>query len=135
MTAISADVACSHCGLPVPSGLVEDDDSEQFCCHGCRTAFGILRANGLDQYYGFAGRRTSPVRASGRSYDEFDHPAFQALYVRGTSDALLSVELYLEGVHCASCVWLVERVPLAFDANPHNRDYLLAKARRSSHNF
>ena len=112
MTAISADVACSHCGLPVPSGLLEDDDSEQFCCHGCRTAFGILRANGLDQYYGFAGRRTSPVRASGRSYDEFDHPAFQALYVRGTSDALLSVELYLEGVHCASCVWLVERVPL-----------------------
>lgn len=30
---------------------------------------------------------------------------------------------------------VVERVPLAFDANPHNRDYLLAKARRSSHNF
>ena len=30
---------------------------------------------------------------------------------------------------------VVERVPLAFDANPHNRNYLLAKARRSSHNF
>jgi GTP cyclohydrolase II len=30
---------------------------------------------------------------------------------------------------------VVERVPLAFDANPHNRDYLLAKARRSSHNL
>jgi len=30
---------------------------------------------------------------------------------------------------------VVERVPLAFDANPHNLNYLLAKARRSSHNF
>jgi GTP cyclohydrolase II len=30
---------------------------------------------------------------------------------------------------------VVERVPLVFDANPHNKNYLLAKALRSSHNF
>lgn len=106
------DVACSHCGLPVPEGFVEAGAPTQFCCAGCRTAYGILHEHGLDRYYGFADRRTSPVRASGRSYEEFDHEAFRSLYVTITPEGLSRVELFLEGVHCASCVWLVERVPL-----------------------
>jgi Cu2+-exporting ATPase len=54
----------------------------------------------------------APVQLSGRSFEEFDHPAFHDLYVRRTVDGLSRVALVLEGVHCASCVWLVERVPL-----------------------
>jgi len=107
-----AEVACSHCGLPVPEGFLEDGSVTQFCCAGCRTAFAILRDHGLDQYYAFADRRTSPVRATGRTYEEFDHDAFRTLYVTRTAEGLARVELFLEGVHCASCVWLVERVPL-----------------------
>lgn len=108
----STDVICSHCGLPVPSGLIEEGASPQFCCHGCTTAFAILHEHGLESYYGFAERREAPVRASGRSYEEFDHPAFAERYVTTQSDGLSRMELYLEGVHCASCVWLVERMPL-----------------------
>ncbi|QJR37019.1 heavy metal translocating P-type ATPase [Gemmatimonas groenlandica] len=112
MPSAAADVLCAHCGLPVPEGLLEVDAEQQFCCSGCHTAFGILHAHGLDSYYGFAERREAPVRASGRSYDEFDHPAFANLYVTALPNGLSRTELYLEGVHCASCVWLVERVPL-----------------------
>ena len=106
------EAACTHCGLSVPQGFVEPDATLHFCCGGCRAAFGILREHGLEQYYGFAERRTNPVRRSGRTYAEFDHPAFRSLYVRQGHGGLSRVELYLEGVHCASCVWLVERVPL-----------------------
>jgi Cu2+-exporting ATPase len=109
---VAADVACAHCSLPVPSGLFDAQASHQFCCTGCHTAFTILHEHGLDSYYGFADRRESAVRASGRSFDEFDHPAFAALYVTRTLEGLRRTELYLEGVHCASCVWLVERMPL-----------------------
>lgn len=108
----SVDVACSHCGLAVPAGLVEEGAERQFCCTGCHTAFAILHEHGLDSYYGFAERREAPVRATGRSYEEFDHPAFTDLYVQPLPNGLARTELYLEGVHCASCVWLVERVPL-----------------------
>ncbi|MBY0491876.1 MAG: heavy metal translocating P-type ATPase [Gemmatimonadaceae bacterium] len=110
--AAPADVACAHCGLAVPPGLVEHGAERQFCCTGCHTAFAILHEHGLDSYYGFAERREAPVRATGRSYEEFDHPAFSALYVQALPNGLARTELYLEGVHCASCVWLVERVPL-----------------------
>jgi P-type Cu2+ transporter len=108
----ATEVLCAHCGLPVPSGLIDDTAPQQFCCTGCTTAFAILHEHGLDSYYGFAERRESPVRASGRSYEEFDHPAFAERYIRTQADGLSRTELYLEGVHCASCVWLVERMPM-----------------------
>ncbi|MCL4866558.1 MAG: heavy metal translocating P-type ATPase metal-binding domain-containing protein, partial [Gemmatimonadales bacterium] len=103
---------CAHCGLPVPPGLVVPDRGDQFCCTGCEAVWGILHEAGLEGYYRLPERRGLAVATSGRSFEEFDHPAFHALYVRSRPDGLLETELYLEGVHCSACVWLVERVPL-----------------------
>ncbi len=103
---------CAHCRLPVARGLVDPATTNQFCCAGCRTVFLLLHDTGLDGYYRLAERRALAVSASGRRFEEFDHPAFHALYVRTRPDGLLETELYLEGVHCSACVWLVERVPL-----------------------
>ena len=111
-TAVAEAVTCAHCRGPVAEGDVDTLAARQFCCAGCRTAFAIIHEHGLDQYYGLGETRTAPVRASGRSFEEFDHETFQALYVPRRDDGLASIDLYLEGVHCASCVWLVERVPL-----------------------
>jgi Cu2+-exporting ATPase len=108
----SEAAVCVHCGLDVPSGALDPDEAVQFCCAGCRTVYAILHEHGLGQYYEFAEQRGAPVRITGRRYEEFDHPAFHELYVRSRADGLAEVDLYLEGVHCASCVWLVERVPL-----------------------
>ncbi len=107
------DVACAHCTLPVPDGFLEPAAPRQFCCAGCRTAWSIIHEHGLEDYYAFAERREGPVDASGRSYVEFDHEAFHALYVKGVRGGLVECDLYLERVHCASCVWLVEKMPLA----------------------
>ncbi len=106
------DAACTHCGLPVPSGLIAPGAARQFCCSGCRAAYEILHDHGLDRYYRLGDARRAAVRPTGRSYEEFDHEAFQKLYVRPLPEGRARVDLYLEGVHCASCVWLVERVPL-----------------------
>lgn len=109
---VAEAATCAHCALPVPEGFLDEGAHAQFCCSGCRTAYAIIREHGLDQYYGFGERKAAPVRSTGRSYEEFDHEAFRALHVTTTSDGLSRTELFLEGVHCASCVWLVERVPL-----------------------
>ena len=103
---------CAHCGLDVPAGLVEAGAERQFCCTGCRTAYAILNEHGLGQYYAFGEKRDLPVRPTGKRYEEFDHEAFRTLYVTPMKGGLCRTELYLEGVHCSSCVWLVERVPL-----------------------
>ena len=112
MVAATDVVTCTHCRLPVPLGLVVPGADRQFCCAGCRTAFSILDEHGLTGYYEIADRRDAAVAASGRTFEEFDHATFRDLYVRRTADGLAQVDLYLEGVHCGACVWLVERVPL-----------------------
>lgn len=106
---------CTHCDLPVPKALVVEGALHQFCCSGCEAVFSILHQHGLDGYYSLPDKRHEAVRATERSYAEFDHPTFTELYVRTNADGISRVELYLEGVHCSSCVWLVEKMPLLLD--------------------
>jgi len=108
-------VSCSHCALPVPAALVESDGDLQFCCHGCRAVYAMIHDQGLGRYYDLIGEdeeRGLPARTTGRSYEEFDDPSFHELYVRPAVGGLLATDLYLEGVHCTACVWLVEKVPV-----------------------
>jgi Cu2+-exporting ATPase len=111
-------VECRHCGLPVPAGLVEDGAELQFCCNGCRVAYEVIHEHGLDGYYDIKARIEAPEQAaqrSGKSFAEFDDPAFHELYCRAMPSGLATVELYLEGVHCAACVWLVEKLTVVVD--------------------
>lgn len=107
---------CAHCTLPVPDGLVEPGAERQFCCHGCATAYGVITSCNLAAYYDLL-RRTSqeraPAKVSRRAYAEFDDPTFHALYCQSLphDGGMLRTELLLEGVHCAACVWLVEKLP------------------------
>lgn len=110
----AVETLCEHCGLVVPLGLVEEGVAWQFCCQGCRTAHEIINSCDLSRYYELREVSAGGVRASrgtGSKYAEFDDPTFHSLYVRGTGEGLRTMELFLEGVHCAACVWLVERLP------------------------
>ncbi|HVT82087.1 MAG TPA: heavy metal translocating P-type ATPase [Phycisphaerae bacterium] len=112
-------ISCAHCNLPVPAGLVDPAAPLQFCCHGCRTVYGVIHACRLDQYYALLQRdrevgadESAPAKTTGKAYREFDDPHFLDFHAplnaeRGTR----TVEFYLEGVHCAACVWLVEKLP------------------------
>ncbi|MBS0195167.1 MAG: heavy metal translocating P-type ATPase [Planctomycetes bacterium] len=107
----AAIAPCSHCGQPVPPGLAREDQANQFCCHGCETAFGIITSCGLDRYYALRDAAQEPAATTGRTYADFDDPVFRGLYVRPMPGGLWMCDLFLRGVHCSACVWLVERLP------------------------
>src|SRR5690606_28527695 len=103
---------CAHCDLPVPPGLVEPGAEHQFCCTGCRGVYDLLAANGLGRYYDLCdGQPLEPVTATDRSYVEFADPGFIDRHCTTLPNGLQACELYLEGVHCAACVWLLEKLP------------------------
>ena len=123
-TAARREVACTHCGNPVPAGLVMPEKVEQFCCHGCQTVFFAIREQGLDGYYGMRRDDASSGQrphTTDRTYVEFDDSAFQSRYCRALADGTVRTELYLEGVHCAACVWLVERATGSFGSGTRAR--------------
>lgn len=111
-----ARVACAHCGLDVPHGLIEAGAEQQFCCQGCSAAYTIIHGCGLDAYYKVretAAAASAANRPSGstRTFADFDDPAFTRLYCKPASAGRLTTEVYVEGVHCVACVWLIERLP------------------------
>ena len=114
-----AEATCAHCGLGLAAGTAPPATDPAYCCAGCETAAAVIRQSGLSGFYALPERTARPVTPSDHSYTEFDHEAFRAAHVRTLRGGLRQVTLYLEGVHCASCVWLVERVPLAVPGAVH----------------
>ncbi|MEL6715399.1 MAG: heavy metal translocating P-type ATPase metal-binding domain-containing protein, partial [Planctomycetota bacterium] len=111
---------CAHCRLPVPGGDPAAVDP-QFCCSGCETVYETLRGAGLGgEYYALRASFASPgdagpARATDRSYEAYDRDAFAEEFVGTGPRGEATLDLLLEGVHCAACVWLVERLPALDD--------------------
>jgi Cu2+-exporting ATPase len=103
---------CRHCNEPVASERLAPGAEHQFCCDGCRIVHAMLAQHALERDYRERARDVveRPALATGRDYDEFDDPHFLELYARTRGDER-TLELLLEGVHCAACVWLVEKLP------------------------
>ena len=114
---VPADLPCEHCGLPVgahPSGA-----DPYFCCSGCMLVFDALKSAGFsDTFYHL--RELTPDHVVSRpvlqqvdrlQLAEMDTASFQEEHTRVADDGTRSVVFYLDGVHCAACVWLVERMP------------------------
>lgn len=111
-----APVACAHCGLAVPAGLLREGEKEQFCCSGCRQVHALVKEWGFDQYYRLVDQQRGtlePAQVTGRSFEDFDDPQLQAEATEAVAGERCRTRLYLEGVHCPACVWLVERLPAA----------------------
>jgi Cu2+-exporting ATPase len=103
---------CRHCGSPVPPGR-----DSQFCCAGCAAVFQTISNLGLERYYKLkaaeGATRTQPVQSIRNEFRIFDDPIFTARYSTPVphSTELRSAVFYLEGIHCAACVWILERLP------------------------
>ena len=112
-TLANNELCCAHCGLPVPAdGATGHGGEARFCCTACAVAHSIIQGAGLGAYYE---RRSdgdgAPARPSGKSYAEYDDPAFAARHLTAAAPGGARLELFVSGIHCTACVWLLERLP------------------------
>ncbi len=102
---------CDHCLLEFPEREAvreRDGDAERvFCCTGCQGIHRLIREEGLGAFY--EGRRWEEPGLAARPEDPQEVEAFRAA-VRAAPGGLEEVDLYVEGIRCASCVWLNERL-------------------------
>lgn len=95
-TPVSRPARCPHCGTAV------EGTADTWCCHGCELAARIIREAGLDRYY--AEREEYAPRPSGRSV------GWSAAPVEELADGTCEARLHVDGLRCASCVWVTENV-------------------------
>lgn len=108
----SAD-ACFHCGLPIAPDTRQQavirGAMQSFCCAGCLTVCQTIHESGLEGFYQrLRSAELSPPAESHEDFAQYDLEDIQSEFVRRAGDQCEAM-LLVEGIHCAACVWLIER--------------------------
>jgi Cu2+-exporting ATPase len=108
---------CRHCGAPLLDARML---SSGFCCAGCSYVFRLVHEHGLDGYYRIKDNVTAPADAAvfqARDFSWLETAQQEAEAAAGARPPELTLDL--QGISCAGCVWLIERV---FQQQPGARD-------------
>lgn len=101
---------CDHCGLPCEPLLIADEVKGQamsFCCHGCQGAYRIITGAGLGQFYE---RRSWPEHGVPEAVFQTTYPdEYLKPFIQTTTEGA-EISLLIEGIRCATCVWLIEKI-------------------------
>ncbi|RAV29055.1 heavy metal translocating P-type ATPase [Sinomicrobium soli] len=100
---------CYHCGDRCKEGTVPYKD-KVFCCTGCKTVYGILSEHGLDGYYDLENNPGVKPAGNSSKYDFLDQAEIAGRLLEFTDETIEVVSLYIPGIHCSSCIWVLENL-------------------------
>jgi len=108
---VKSDAFCYHCGTPCITNTILLGE-KVFCCEGCKLVYEILENNGLCDYYKIQNHPGLAQIKSIRNdkYAYLDNTAIAGRLYKFTDGNNTIVTLYIPGVHCSSCMWLLEHM-------------------------
>jgi len=104
---------CFHCGLPVSIQAEVRapirGESRSFCCTGCKSVCEAIYAAGLEGFYQRTpeGEVLGPPPEPPKELAIYDIDEVQEEFVTRLGEGR-EINLLVEGIHCAACVWLIE---------------------------
>ena len=106
---------CLHCDLAVPSDRGEDN----FCCSGCSFVYKTIHDSGLENFYAYKQNLNEslakPAPEPNKNYGFFDSKEYIDKYVVDKNSSISKTTFFIDGIHCAACVWLLEKLPQVLD--------------------
>ncbi len=105
---------CDHCHLPLPADeditATINDQEMHFCCYGCKTVCETIYGAGMDGFYRrtLEGETLEPPPEIDSELEIYDLDDVQREFVNELGD-IREMHLLVEGIHCAACLWLIER--------------------------
>lgn len=103
---------CYHCGDVISIHDVVFNN-HHFCCDGCKTVHQVLTQSGMQDYYRFAQNPGNKVKVSdNEAFAYLDNAEISTLLVDFKNDNLVKLSLSIPGIHCSSCIWLLENLHL-----------------------
>jgi Cu+-exporting ATPase len=106
-------IKCYHCGDDCLDELIIFDEKD-FCCHGCKAVYELINQSDLRQYYQNKDLKAEKVKdhsAIERKYTFLDHEEVIGKLLRFQDNEQSIVRFYLAGIHCSSCIYLLEHLP------------------------
>lgn len=105
-------IKCNHCHLSFDEKVMIKDDDLNFCCKGCQNVYHLLKSDGLESFYDKLGNKHifPPLETSNDDLEKFDSKNFLDTYTKKTKEGFTQIDLILEGIHCAACIWLNEKI-------------------------
>jgi Cu2+-exporting ATPase len=101
---------CFHCGQELgraPVAAFIGGGDKDFCCGGCLAVCGHIFASGLEGYYE---KRDSSRPGSAPVFGIDPFPDEEDSFVLREAAGHAEASLIIGGIHCAACVWLLEKV-------------------------
>ncbi|GBE30478.1 MAG TPA: HAD family hydrolase [Bacteroidetes bacterium] len=122
------ELICDHCGLECR------DDSHTlgekvFCCAGCKKVYELLHANEMCAYYNLTDQPgvTPFADDSGLKYGYLDDPEIQKQLLEFSDGDISKITFTIPSMHCAACIWLLEKLGSLNAAISHSRVNFLQK--------
>lgn len=104
-------IHCHHCGESCEEKHPKLEDLN-FCCDGCLLVYQLLDENGLCTYYDLEqhpGIQLNNIRQK-EKYAYLDLEEIQNKLLDFKEGNRAGIHLYIPGIHCASCLWLLEKL-------------------------
>ena len=100
--------ACYHCGEDCVEIIHHDE--HDFCCNGCKTVYSLLKDTGLSNYYNIESNPGQTQKAESENLEFLDLDDVREKLIDFTEGNHNKITLYLPAIHCAACIWLLEKL-------------------------
>lgn len=102
---------CVHCGADCGKTPVIWNDLP-FCCNGCKTVYQLLNEKKLYSYYNLEETPGIKVETTmfGNKYEFLDKDEVKQKLIGFSEGGISKVKFYIPVIHCASCIWLLEKL-------------------------
>jgi Cu+-exporting ATPase len=110
MSETKQKTTCYHCGEPCVEEHLHYQEHD-FCCQGCKTVYTLLNETGLVSYYEID--KDSPgstVQTERGNKDFLDLEEVKREFIEFSEGSRSKVTFYLPTMHCAACIWLLEKL-------------------------
>jgi len=109
---VKQKITCFHCGDVVRTDkyiLHENGEELHFCCNGCYQAYQLINDYGLGSYY------KNREDFGEKPTENYELSVFEVIdqkipLVKKENQTYKEKSFYIFGLHCASCVWLNEKL-------------------------
>lgn len=111
-TQIDQKIKCHHCGDDCLNDEIKIEE-KLFCCYGCKAVHELLQHAGLKSHFEEISRTNTGLSSSkaNSKYDFLEVEELKDKLIRYKDEHQSRIVLSLPGIHCSSCIYLLEHLP------------------------